>query len=49
MKTELLDNINRDDAVITSIDNLAGKEDMTLVSAAKNGNRRLVTVDSLQR
>jgi RNA polymerase sigma-70 factor, ECF subfamily len=39
MKTDLLDNIDREDAVITSGDNWAAKEDAKLVIAAKNGNR----------
>jgi RNA polymerase sigma-70 factor (ECF subfamily) len=38
-KTELLGNIDGDEAVITAMDNPAGKADMQLVAAAKNGNR----------
>jgi RNA polymerase sigma-70 factor (ECF subfamily) len=44
MKIELLDNIDKKEAVITSIDNPARKEDMTLVTAAKNGNRQAFDV-----
>jgi RNA polymerase sigma-70 factor, ECF subfamily len=40
MKTELLDTIDKDDAVTTSADNRAGKEDIKHVTAAKNGNRQ---------
>src|SRR5260370_37128938 len=38
-KTDLLGNIDGDEAVITAMDNPAGKADMQLVAAAKNGNR----------
>jgi len=44
MKIEVLDNIDKKEAVITSIDNPARKEDMTLVTAAKNGNRQAFDV-----
>ena len=39
MPTKLLDNIDRDEATIAFIDSIPRKGDMTLVAAAKNGNR----------
>ena len=40
MPTTLVDTINREEAAIPSIDSLPGNADMTLVVAAKNGNRK---------
>ncbi len=40
MPTKLINNIDREDAEIASIDTLPGNADMALVAAAKNGNRR---------
>ena len=40
MPTKLINNIDREDAEIASIDILPGNADMALVAAAKNGNRR---------
>src|ERR1700704_1055650 len=40
MPTKLVDNIDKQEAAIAFIDSLPGKGDMTLVAAAKNGNRK---------
>ena len=40
MPTKLMDNIGNEEAAIASIDSLHGEGDMTLVAAAKNGNRK---------
>ena len=40
MPTKLADNIDSGEAAIAFIDNIPRKEDMTLVAAAKNGNRK---------
>jgi RNA polymerase sigma-70 factor (ECF subfamily) len=40
MLTELINNIEREEAAIAFIDSIPGKGDMTLVAAAKNGNRK---------
>jgi RNA polymerase sigma-70 factor, ECF subfamily len=40
MPTKLMDNIDREEAAIAFIDGTPGRGDMTLVAAAKNGNRR---------
>jgi RNA polymerase sigma-70 factor (ECF subfamily) len=39
MPTKLVDNIDRGEAAIALVDSTRRKEDMTLVAAAKNGNR----------
>ena len=44
MKTELLDSIDKEQAAIASIHSLPDKGDMTLVAAAKNGNRQAFEV-----
>jgi RNA polymerase sigma-70 factor (ECF subfamily) len=38
--TRLIRNIDKEEAAIASIDSIPGKGDMTLVAAAKNGNRK---------
>jgi RNA polymerase sigma-70 factor, ECF subfamily len=40
MPTKLMDNIDREEAAIATIDSIPRKGDMTLVAAAKNGNRK---------
>jgi RNA polymerase sigma-70 factor (ECF subfamily) len=40
MPTKLIDNSEKEEAAIASIDSLPDKGDMTLVAAAKNGNRK---------
>jgi RNA polymerase sigma-70 factor (ECF subfamily) len=40
MPTELMDNIDREEAAIAFIDSMPRKGDMTLVAAAKNGNKK---------
>ena len=40
MPTKLTDNSDREEAAIAFIDSIPRKEDMTLVAAAKNGNRK---------
>jgi len=40
MPTKLMDNIDREEAAIAIIDSIPRKGDMTLVAAAKNGNRK---------
>jgi RNA polymerase sigma-70 factor (ECF subfamily) len=40
MPTKLIDNIDREEAAIATIDSIPRKGDMTLVAAAKNGNRK---------
>ena len=40
MPTKLVDNIDKEEAAIASIDSLPGEGDMTLVAAAKNGNKK---------
>src|ERR1700719_2414087 len=39
MSTKLMDNIDKEEAAISFTDNIPRKGDMTLVAAAKNGNR----------
>jgi RNA polymerase sigma-70 factor, ECF subfamily len=40
MSTKLMENIDRDESAVPFIDNIPRKGDMTLVAAAKNGNRK---------
>src|SRR6266478_3041360 len=40
MPTELIDNIDKEEGAIASIDSLPGEGDMNLVAAAKNGNKK---------
>jgi RNA polymerase sigma-70 factor, ECF subfamily len=40
MSTKLKENIDRDESAVPFIDNIPRKGDMTLVAAAKNGNRK---------
>jgi RNA polymerase sigma-70 factor, ECF subfamily len=40
MSTKLMENIHRDESAVTFIDSFPRKGDMTLVAAAKNGNRK---------
>src|SRR5258708_29151469 len=40
MPTKLMDNVDREKAAIFFTDNIPRKEDMALVAAAKNGNRK---------
>jgi RNA polymerase sigma-70 factor, ECF subfamily len=40
MSTKLMENIDRDESAVPFIDNILRKGDMTLVAAAKNGNRK---------
>jgi RNA polymerase sigma-70 factor (ECF subfamily) len=40
MSTKLMENIDRDESAVAFIDSIPRKADMTLVAAAKNGNRR---------
>src|SRR6266403_344634 len=40
MPTKLMDNIDREEAAISFTDNIPRKENMALVAAAKNGNRK---------
>ena len=40
MPTKLMDDVDREQAAISFTDNIPRKEDMALVAAAKNGNRK---------
>jgi len=40
MSTKLMENIDRDESAVAFIDSIPRKADMTLVAAAKNGNRK---------